>query len=42
MLVVCEVNAAVVPGVAVTTGGFEASKGCLGGVAGSVLEKRSG
>jgi hypothetical protein len=42
VVVVCEIDAAVVPGVAVATGGFEAGKGSLRSIAGSMLEQRSG
>lgn len=42
VLVVREVDAAVVPRVAVATSGLEAGKRCLGSVAGSMLEQGSG
>jgi hypothetical protein len=41
MLIIREINAAVVPWVAVAPRGFQAGKGCLGSVAGSMLEQRS-
>jgi hypothetical protein len=41
MLVVCKIDAAVVPGVAVAARGLEAGEGCLRSIAGSVLEERS-
>jgi hypothetical protein len=42
VLVVSKVDAAVVPRVAVASRRFEAGKGCLGSVAGSVLEQGPG
>jgi hypothetical protein len=42
VFVVREVDAAVVPGVAVAARGFEAGEGCLGSVARSMLEQGSG
>jgi len=42
VFVIRKIDAAVVPRIAVATSGFEAGKGCLGSVAGSVLEQGSG